>query len=56
MPTEKHYFIERNEDKKYTVKTAHAARASGVFDTQKEAIDYALELNPNDRPGCRVGT
>ena len=50
MPTEKHYFIERNEEKKYTVKTAHAARASGVFGTQKEAIEYALGLNANDRP------
>jgi hypothetical protein len=50
MSTKNHYFIERNDDKKYAVKVGNADRASGVFDTQKEAIDYALELNPDDRP------
>lgn len=50
VTTNKHYFVERDEDKNYTVKTANAARASGVFGTQKEAIEFALELNPNDHP------
>ena len=50
MTTNHHYFVERNEDGTYAVKIANAERASGLFDTQKEAIDYALKLNPNDRP------
>lgn len=51
MATNKHYLIERDEDKNYAVKTAHATRASRVFGTQKEAIEYALGLNPIDHPG-----
>ena len=50
MPTDKHYFIEKNDDGKFTTTAKGAARASGVFDTQREAIDYAKQLNPNDKP------
>jgi hypothetical protein len=50
MPTDKHYFIEKNDDDKFATRAKGSERASGVFDTQKEAIDYARELNPNDRP------
>ena len=50
MSTDKHYFIEQNDEGKFTTKAKGADRASGVFDTQKEAIDYAKELNPNDHP------
>ena len=50
MTTDNHYFVELNDDGKYAVKTANAQRSSGVFDTQKEAIDFAKELNPNDHP------
>ena len=50
MSTGKHYFIEQNDDGKYTTAARGAARVSGVFNTQKEAIDYAKELNPEDHP------
>jgi hypothetical protein len=50
MTTDKHYFIERNAEGKYTTKAKEADRASGTFNTQKEAIEYAKELNPNDHP------
>jgi len=50
MTTNNHYFIELEDDGKYAVKTANAARASGKFNKQKQAIDYALELNPDDHP------
>jgi len=49
MPTDKHYFIEQTEDGRYAVRGKGSDRASGVFDTQHEAIDHAHELNPNDR-------
>lgn len=50
MSTEKHYFIERNEDGKYAVRARGSDRASALFDTQAEAIAYAKELNPSDHP------
>jgi len=50
MTTGKHYFIEQNEEGKYTTTAKGAARASGVFDTQKLATEYAKQLNPNDHP------
>ncbi|WP_058187185.1 DUF2188 domain-containing protein [Terracidiphilus gabretensis] len=50
MATDKHYFVEQDEDRKYRTKAKGAARASGIFDTQKEAIEHAKKLNPNDRP------
>lgn len=50
MTTDNHYFIEREGDGQYAVKIAKAGRASAKFDTQKEAIERALELNPDDHP------
>lgn len=37
-------FVERRDDGKYAVKRENAERASGVFDTQKEAINAAREM------------
>jgi hypothetical protein len=50
MPTDKHYFIEQREDGRYAATAKGAVRASGLFNTQKEAIKFVRELNPNDRP------
>ena len=50
MSTGKHYFIEQNDDGKYATTAKGASRASGLFDTQKEAIEYAKKLNPDDHP------
>jgi hypothetical protein len=50
MPTGKHYFIEQTEDRRYAVRAKGSERASGTFDTQREAINHAHELNPDDRP------
>ncbi len=50
MPTEKHYFVEQTDAGRYAVRAKGSKHASGVFDTQREAIDHANELNPNDRP------
>jgi len=36
-------FVERRDDGKYKVERANASRASGVFDTQKGAIDWASD-------------
>jgi hypothetical protein len=37
-------FVERRDDGKFVVKRENAKRASGVFDSQKEAIDAAREM------------
>lgn len=50
MSTRKHYFIERNEQRKYDVRAKGSDRASATLGTQKEAIERAKELNPNDHP------
>ncbi len=50
MSTDKHYFIEQNEEGKYAVYAKGSDRASAVMDTQKEAIAHAKDLNPNDHP------
>lgn len=50
MATDKHYFIEQNDNGKFTTTAKGASRASGVFKTQREAIDYAKQLNPDDKP------
>lgn len=47
---ERHYFIERNEDGRYAVRTRGSERASAVLQTQAEAIERARQLSPNDRP------
>ena len=50
MATDKHYFIERRDDGQYAVTARGADRASGLFGTQREAIEFVRELNPNDHP------
>jgi len=50
MSTDKHYFIEQNDDSKFAVRAKGSDRASALFDTQAEAIAHARELNPNDHP------
>jgi hypothetical protein len=50
MATGKHYFIEQRDDGRFAATPRGAARAAGVFDTQREALDQVKEWNPNDRP------
>jgi len=50
MSTGKHYFVEQTDDGLYAVRAKGSKRASDILDTQREAIDRAKELNPNDRP------
>jgi hypothetical protein len=50
MSMGKHCFIEQNGEGKFDTKAKGVERASGVFNTQEEAIAYAKELNPHDRP------
>ena len=37
------FFIERRDDGDYAAQRANAERASRLFDTQKEAVDWAQE-------------
>jgi hypothetical protein len=56
MPTQRHYFIERTKDGRYAVRAAGSIRATFVFETQQEAIEYAAKLNPSDHPEVeRIG-
>lgn len=48
MSAKKHYFIEQTHDERYAVRAKGSYRASGIFDTQHEALDRARELSPND--------
>ena len=50
MSTRKHYFVEETEDHRYAVRARGSDRASSVLDNQREAIERAIELNPNDHP------
>jgi uncharacterized protein YdaT len=50
MSTEKHYFVEQTDDHRYAVRARGSQHASGIFDTQREAIDQANKLNPDDHP------
>ena len=50
MPTDKHYFIEKNDDGKFAVRAKGSTRASKLLDTQAEAKAYVKELNPKDKP------
>jgi hypothetical protein len=50
MATAKHYFIERRDDGHFAATAKGGQRASGLFDTQKRAIEFVREVNPNDRP------
>lgn len=50
MSTNEHYYIEQTEDGRYAVRAEGSARASGIFGTQREAIDRARDLNPSDHP------
>jgi len=50
MSTEKHYFVEKNEDGQFAVRAKGSERASALFATQEEAIAKVKELNPADHP------
>jgi uncharacterized protein YdaT len=50
MAKGKHYFVEQTDDGRYAVRPKGSNRASDILDTQREAINRAKELNPNDRP------
>jgi uncharacterized protein YdaT len=50
MSTGKHYFIEQTDDGRYAVRGKGSERASDISDTQREAIQRAKELNPDDHP------
>lgn len=47
MPNNNQWYIERNEDGKYTVTKGGTDRASAVRDTQAEAIERAREIDPD---------
>jgi hypothetical protein len=49
--SDKRTYVERRPDTgEYVVVRPNYERASGVFPTQKEAIERAKELNPNMNP------
>jgi hypothetical protein len=50
MSTEKHYFVEKNEDGMFAVRAKGSDRASALFPTQAEAITEVKRLNPDDHP------
>lgn len=50
MSTGEHYFIEQNAEGKFAVIAKGADRPSAELDTQREAIEHAKKLNPNDHP------
>lgn len=50
MSTDKHYFIEQNEEGKYAVRADGSEHASSVHNTQAEAIAEAKRLNPTGHP------
>ncbi len=47
--TDKHYFVEMNDDGKFAVRAKGSERASSLHDTQAEAITEANRLNPSDQ-------
>lgn len=50
MSTRKHYYIERRPDGRFAATAKGSDRASGLFDTQREAIEQVSEWNAGDRP------
>jgi uncharacterized protein YdaT len=50
MSNKDQLFVEQREQGDYAVRRGGADRASAVCDTQKEAIERARELNPNQAP------
>jgi len=50
VATKNHYYVEQTEDGRYAVRGERSERALGVFDTQREAIGHAKQLNPDDHP------
>jgi uncharacterized protein YdaT len=50
MPTEEHYFVEQTDDGRFAVRAKGSERASGVFDTQEQAVARVKELNSDDHP------
>jgi hypothetical protein len=56
MPTDKHYFIEKTKNGRYTVQAKGSRQASAASNNQEEAIASVKELNPNDHSDVeRVG-
>lgn len=50
MSTNKHYFVEKNEDGKFAVRAQGSQHASSLHATQEEAIAEAKRLHPADHP------
>jgi predicted RNase H-like HicB family nuclease len=50
MATKSRYYVERTDDGRYAVRRESSNRASGVFGTQREAIERAKELDPHGAP------
>jgi hypothetical protein len=50
MTTDKHYFIEENDNGKFAVRAKGSQRASGLRNTQKQAEALVKKLNPDDKP------
>jgi hypothetical protein len=49
MTTDKHYFIEENDNGKFAVRAKGSQRASGLRNTQKQAEALVKKLNPDDK-------
>jgi hypothetical protein len=45
--TKRELYVERREEGDYAVRRPDSERASGVCDTQAEAIERAREIDPN---------
>lgn len=56
MTTGKHYVIEQNSQRKFTVRADGTETLSATFTTLREAIEHVKKLNPDDNPGVRTGT
>ena len=50
MATDKHYFVEENEEGKFAVRATGSKRASALVNTQQEAVRTAKRFNPHDHP------
>lgn len=50
MSTNKHYFLEENDEGKFAIRTAESPKASSLHNTQEEALAEVRRLNPDDHP------
>lgn len=46
----KQVFVEKRPEGDFAVKRPNAERASGVFETQREAIKFARQIEPDRTP------